>query len=131
LFADVGLPELHRNHTQQVGAAQPPVAQPPVAEPVPAREVTTAPLQNPAPVAKAPVADERVVKAPDPIPPAAEAPATKPQDDQVAAKPEILSPRDFAPAGPANPKLDPSGFSAWNDKDVHVLPSRRGQYGSH
>jgi polysaccharide biosynthesis transport protein len=49
---------------------------------------------------------------------------------QVFARPEILSPKEFVPIKVQKSRSDAASSTGWNDDEIRILPSKRGQYGS-
>jgi polysaccharide biosynthesis transport protein len=118
LFSNVGLSDLRRSHTQHTEVPLHSVAEP--AQPAP-------PLAPNHPVTNS---ADPTVGIPLTRGPVVETPTAKPPEKRVEAAPEILSPKDFAPASTQNRKPNPPRFSSWNDDEIQTLPSRRGQYGA-
>jgi polysaccharide biosynthesis transport protein len=106
LFSNVGLANLHRNRGNFTAGEQPqPTA--PIAAPGGFNSTTA----EPAPVAPP------VVKGPDVV-----------ISIPITAKPEIRSPKEYVPV--KEPKHKAAAGKDWRDDEIHILPAKRGQYGS-
>ena len=67
---------------------------------------------------------------PDPVVAPAETAVEPVVATQVFANPEILSPKEFVPLKVQKSRSDAASSTGWNDDDIRILPSKRGQYDS-
>jgi hypothetical protein len=125
LFANVGLAALHRNRGS--------VAQDedlPREELFPRTELRIDAQQDPP---EPPVVQSQIhIAVSEPVL-AAVPEAKTPVPDlatPVAAQPEILSPKESVAVKESKRKSDTKSSADWDDDDIHILPAKRGQYGS-
>ncbi len=143
LFANVGLSTLHRNRgsvTQDEYLPReelyPRTDQLPRTEQLPRQELL--PHAEPRIPAQqdsygVPVAQNQfqtAVAQPAPVAiPATELPEPAPTR-LITAEPQILSPKEFVPVKESKRKPDTKTSADWDDDEIHILPAKRGQYGS-